>query len=100
MTHHNISHLLLDITKNENQDIRIQLEKVINDFLVNDFNSLISILYTVDVNEEELKNMLQKNQGKDAAVVIVDMLIRRQMQKINSRSQFKSGTDIPEEEQW
>jgi hypothetical protein len=100
MTHHNISHLLLDITKNENQDIRIQLEKVINDLLVNDFNSLISILYTVDVNEEELKNMLQINQGKDAAVVIVDMLIRRQIQKINTRSQFKSGTDIPEEEQW
>ncbi|MFL5774531.1 MAG: hypothetical protein ACJ75F_15310 [Flavisolibacter sp.] len=100
MMHHNISHLLVDITNNGNHEARLQLEKIINDLLVNDFNSLISILYTVDVNEQELKNMLQLNKGIDAAVVIADMLVRRQLQKINTRSQIKSAKDIPEDEKW
>jgi hypothetical protein len=44
--------------------------------------------------------MLQLNKGIDAAVVIADMLVRRQLQKINTRSQIKSAKDIPEDEKW
>lgn len=92
--------MLIALTEEDNHDVRRQLELLINDLLVNDFNSLISLLYTVDVNEQELKNMLQINQGKDSSVLIADMLIRRQLEKLKSKSHFNSREDIPEDEKW
>lgn len=80
---------------------RQQLINIINDLAANDFDKLISILYRMDVSEVKLKSLLQKNTGTDAGVLIADLVIERQAQKIKSREQFsRRDTSIDEEDKW
>jgi len=72
----------------------------VNDLIVNDFNQLVLFLYRVDVNENKLKKLLHDNPGMDAAVLITELLIERQIEKIKTRSSFKKQDDIPENEKW
>ena len=76
------------------------LTPYINDLINKDFNKLINILYRIDVDEKKLKTFLNNNQNTDAAAIISDMIIDRQIQKIRSRSEFKSDQNISDEEKW
>ncbi len=81
--------------------LRQQLQAVISRLINTDFQKLVSILYRVDVNERKLKWLLQENVGEDAAVIIADLIIERQIEKIASRRQFRMPDDsISEEEKW
>jgi len=100
MSQQDISQLLLSLTPQTFETRRRDMEIAINDLLQNNFPQLISILYQVDVDEQKLRKMLELNSGQDAAVVISDMLIRRQLEKLKTREQLKRGTDIPEDEKW
>lgn len=72
----------------------------VNHLLVHDFNKLVQILYRVDVDEKKLKELLQKNKETDAAVIIANLLIQRQGEKIKTKETFKSKNDIGEEDKW
>jgi hypothetical protein len=82
------------------QERRTQLIDAINYLLVNDFHKLVVVLYRVDVSEPKLKKLLQANPKTDAAVIIADLLIERQAEKIKTRESFKGKRDIPEDEKW
>ncbi|HEU4632977.1 MAG TPA: hypothetical protein VFS22_03270 [Flavisolibacter sp.] len=88
----------LSLTKRE--EIRQQLASCINYLLVHDFARLVQTLYRADVNEQKLKQLLQEQPQTDAAVLIADLLIQRQEEKIKTRDSFPSNNDIPEEERW
>lgn len=80
---------------------RRQLEAEINRLIHTDFNRLISILYRLDVAEAKLKYLLQQNPVEDAAAIITDLIIERQLQKIKSRRAFSRRDDnISEEDRW
>jgi|SRR5450432_1078518 hypothetical protein len=82
-------------------EIRLQLQAAINNLIRNDFQQLVYILYRVDVNEKKLKFLLQENVGEDAAVIIADLIIARQIEKITSRKQFSRRNDkMDDEEKW
>ena len=100
MSQQDITQLLHSLTLQSYESMRHDMEIAINDLLQNNFQHLIRILYQVDVDEQKLRKMLELNSGKDAAVVITDMLIRRQLEKIKTRDQLKPGTGIPEDEKW
>jgi hypothetical protein len=68
--------------------------------LLHDFNKLVQILYKIDVNEQRLKELLQANPQTDAAVIIADLLIQRQQEKIKTKEVFNSTNDIAEEDKW
>jgi hypothetical protein len=73
----------------------------INNLLQYDFNKLIAILYRVDVSDQKLQLLLNQQPQLDAANIIADLLIERQMQKIKSREEFIPGKDEPsDEEKW
>lgn len=73
----------------------------INDLVQTDFHKLISILYRTDVSETRLRTLLQQHTGEDAAVLITDLIIERQLQKIKSRQQFRQPDEnINEDEKW
>ena len=73
----------------------------INELIVHDFQKLISILYRLDISEEKLKNWLKGNPHSNAGVIIADLIIERELQKIKSREQFKRrDDDINEEDKW
>ena len=84
------------------EDMRLQLQAHVNKMIIDDFQQLVNILYRIDVNERKLKYLLQENVGADAAVIIADLIIDRQLEKIKSRQQFSQQQDrsIPDEEKW
>jgi hypothetical protein len=73
----------------------------INELIQSDFQQLILVLYRVDVNEDKLRYLLKENSEENAAIIIADLLIERQSQKIISRQQFnKRDNEIDENEKW
>jgi len=66
-----------------------------------DFEKLVFILYRVDVNETKMRALLEQQQGKDAAGLIADLIIERQLQKIKTRQEFTNrDKNIDEDEKW
>jgi hypothetical protein len=88
--------------KNETNELRRELLITrVNELLQNEFNKLIAILYRLDINEERLRLLLQQNPNDDAATIITDLIIERQLQKMKSREQFrKNDSEIDEDEKW
>jgi hypothetical protein len=72
----------------------------INELINNDFQKLVSILYRMDVDENKLRELLKKNPGTDAGIIIAGLMIARQEQKIRSRKAHKPGKDISDDEKW
>lgn len=71
------------------------------DHLINhDFEKLVYYLYRIDVNENKMRSLLEKTQGENAAGLIADLVIERQLQKIESRKNTAKDDTIAEEEKW
>lgn len=88
------------LTELQKKDFEKHLAEYINELLLHDFNKLVQLLYRVDVNENKLKNLLKENPQTDAAVLIANLLIQRQMEKIKTKQSFKKNDNISEEEKW
>jgi hypothetical protein len=84
----------------QREKLRDQLVEYINHLLQHDFNGLVQVLYRVDVSEQKLKQLLQKNPETDAAVIISDLLIERQEEKIKMKNSFKANNNISDDEKW
>jgi hypothetical protein len=79
---------------------QVLIEKI-NELINNDFQKLVSILYRMDVSEIKLKQLLNENPGTNAALIIVDLMIERQAEKIRSRQKFnKQDENISDNERW
>jgi len=73
----------------------------INDLINTDFQKLVLILYRMDVSEKKLNQLLNENAGTNAALIIADLMIERQAEKIRSRQQFsKRDENISDDEKW
>jgi len=93
--------LEIDLPENISFDLlKERLSFHINFLIQSDFQKLVSILYRVDVNESKLKNLLKENQGFDAAHIITDLIVERQLQKIRSRQEHRNDENISNEEKW
>jgi hypothetical protein len=80
--------------------LKKRLSSHINFLIQSDFQKLVSILYRVDVSESKLKHLLKENQGFDAANIITDLIIERQLQKIRSRQEYRKDENISDDEKW
>ncbi len=81
--------------------LKQQLTQHINHLINTDFEKLIFYLYRIDVHEERMKQLLQQQEGENAASLIAQLIIDRQLQKIKSRAAFNaSATDQSNEERW
>lgn len=82
-------------------ELRAKLAAHINGLINEDFDKLVGYLYRIDVNEKKLRTLLDRQEGENAAGLIADLIIERQLQKIKSREQHKaSGGAIDENEKW
>jgi hypothetical protein len=78
-----------------------QLKHAVNDLINNDFDSLLQLLYRVDVSEQKLRKVLADFPAADAAGIITNLLLERQLQKIKSRNEnTQRDDDIPDDEKW
>lgn len=82
------------------EELKQKLASYINDFIVHDFEKLVQLLYRVDVSEQKLKQLLKENSGEDAGVIIAQLIIEREEQKLKSRQSYKQQDDIAENEKW
>jgi hypothetical protein len=73
----------------------------INALLQKDFSQLVSLLYRLDVSEAKLRALLQQNPDTDAAILIANLVLERQAQKIRSRREnTRRDHEIDENEKW
>jgi translation initiation factor 2 beta subunit (eIF-2beta)/eIF-5 len=79
------------------KDKKARLAFLINELVVHDFNALVQLLYRIDVDEKKLKSFLSRQLGEDAASIISDLIIERQIQKYKSRNEFRRDNTSDEE---
>ena len=85
-----IDEQLLPSTNNEEEKFRAfrqLLIQRIEELIQRDFEKLKWILYRIDVSEKKLNEALQ-NSETDAATVMADLIIQRQIEKAESRKKF------------
>ena len=95
----------LDIELKENislEELTSVLAEHIHYLIGSNFNRLLNILYRIDISEKKLKQLLDENQTQDAGMIIAQLIIKRQIQKAESREKFrKEGeNNIDENEKW
>ncbi len=90
----------VQVVANNADEFSRQVAVIINYLILNDMNRLLFILYKVDVAEEKVLKIIQENPIPDAAQLIAEALISRQLQKIQSRNNMGASPDIPEDEKW
>ena len=89
------------IQQKPSEEIISQLIYFINDLINKDFQALVQLLYRIDVNEKKLKELLKQNENIDAASIIADLIINRQLQKIATKEQFKTKEKTkPNDDSW
>ena len=76
-----------------------KLGAYINYLIQNNFEKLVSILYKIDINEDKLRQLLQKNRNENAGKIIAGLIIERQLKKIDTRKNFIKK-DSAGEEKW
>jgi putative ubiquitin-RnfH superfamily antitoxin RatB of RatAB toxin-antitoxin module len=83
------------------QQLRLKLSVHINDLIKNNFETLLALLYRIDVSEKKLKDVLSNNPTLDAGDIIADLIIERQQQKITFKQQFTGkSSGNSNEEKW
>lgn len=86
---------------NSKEDVLSKLTYFINDLINHDFSQLVALLYRVDVPEKKLRQVLDATAGENAAAIIANMIMERQLEKIQSREKYKSNnSSISDEEKW
>ncbi|HEY0612242.1 MAG TPA: hypothetical protein VGD35_21360 [Chitinophaga sp.] len=64
------------------------------------FQQFVFLLYRIDVPENQIRDILDKEAGAGAYRKIAGLLIERQLQKIKSRETFKTTPPENEEDKW
>lgn len=83
-------------------DLKQELPAYINHLITSDFNKLVQLLYRLDVSETKLKKMLAENAGTDAGLLVSELIIDRQLQKLRTRANFRQPgeNNIGDDEKW
>ena len=81
-------------------EIRAILIQHLTHLIDHHFERLVFLLYRVDVDETKMRAVLEQQQGKDAAGLIADLILERQLQKIESRKNTGFSNKTSDEEKW
>jgi hypothetical protein len=100
----NLSELILQVhtrlTPAEKASLSKNIEEHITWLINNDFPQLIQTLYRVDVDEQQLKSLLLHQQNTDAATLISNLIIERQIKKLKTKNQQNKDASLSEDERW
>lgn len=97
------SELSIPVGENDSlEKIRSVLAVYINDLIEKDFQKLVNLLYRLDVSENKLKQTLKENADMNAGLLIADLIMERQIQKLNAKKEFrkKDTEKDSSEERW
>lgn len=91
---------LIVATENRYSATYNSLVQALSHLINNDLEQLVQLLYKIDISEQKLKDALKNHSHENAAVIIADMIIERQAEKIKSFKQSKPRSNIDEDEKW
>lgn len=97
LTNDNIEEVLsTSLTQSDHFDwtsLKEQLAVVLNDIADRDFGRLLNVLYRIDISETTVKKAL-KEQSEDTniGVVLADLIIQRQKEKMEWRKKYRDWT--------
>jgi hypothetical protein len=91
-----------DVSFNSFEEFRKHIIQRINEWINNNFEHLLFMLYRIDVHEDKVRKLMAEHKGENAAEVIADLIIERQRQKIETRKLFhlEKPVDADESELW
>jgi len=64
------------------EELHANLTREITKLIEHDFEKLVYYLYRIDVHEDKMRRLLEKSNGENAASLIAELIIERQLQKI------------------
>jgi hypothetical protein len=73
------------------EEFRQYLIIKMKDMLDNNYNLLINTLYRIDISEKKLSGLFSQGNRESIPEKLADMIIERQIEKLNYRSQHKQG---------
>ena len=83
------------------EQLRIAIAEQVNQMINEDFEKLVFLLYRIDVDEARMRALLAEHGQHDSGLLLADLIIERQLQKIKSRQDFNQrDSKISEEEKW
>ena len=71
------------------KQFRAKLESLINYLLDKDFERLLMAMYRLDIDEVKFAEVLEGKSGPDIAASITDLVIERELKKIETRKKYK-----------
>lgn len=71
-------------------ELRNALEALIIHLLDHDFQRLLNTCYKIDIDETTFKHILSQAAPDDVALKLADEVLRREMQKVKTRQQYKN----------
>ena len=89
------------IDQKNDEKLRQKLIFLINELIKKDFDALVQLLYRIDVYEKQIRLYLSKNRQEDSAAILADLIIERQLEKMESRKKFSENKNKEcDEEKW
>ncbi len=73
------------------EEFRRYLAEKMKDMLDNNYNLLINTLYRIDISERKLAELFSSRNRESIPEKIADLIIERQIEKINYRKQYREG---------
>ena len=74
---------------NAYQEIFNQIEPHISKLIENNRQKLMVVINRIDINEQQIKKAKAENPNKDFSVVLSDLIIKRELQKVVIRNHYK-----------
>lgn len=67
-----------------------QLKEKVSMLMSRNYESFLNLLYRIDLSETRLKRELRDQPEKEAALVIAEMIIKRELQKVVIRQYYRN----------
>lgn len=71
-------------------ELKNKLKKIIEHLLQADFERLLNAMYRLDIDETRFKSLLSGVHGNDVSGKLAEIVIERELQKIETRMKFKN----------
>ncbi|HEX8516598.1 MAG TPA: hypothetical protein VF868_10390 [Bacteroidia bacterium] len=75
---------------NAYEELFNQIEPHIKKLIDSNHSKFISILYRIDLNDEQIKKALENNSSEPFSEILTDLIIKRELQKVVIKNHYKS----------
>ena len=75
---------------NAYEELFEQIEPHINQLINSNHQKFMSILYRIDLSDEQIKKAISENSSEPFSEIVSDLIIKRELQKVVIRNHYKT----------